>query len=332
MIYVLYGSDSFSRSRDLEKIRISLGDDEMLSMNTTTLDGRDIGYEKISEVCCTAPFLSPIRLVIIDGFIGKFEPSGGKGAEKKRGQKTDDKSSEVASISDVLMGIPDSTALIFVDDELKPQNSLLKILAEMAEVRRYPLLQESSLAVWITGSVKNKGARISPGAVRLLIDLVGNDLWTLSHEIEKLLSYSEDKTINEEDVKKITSYSRDISIFNLIDAIMGYRPSVAQKYFRQLIKQGVNSSYIMNMILRQLRLIIKAKCFDNGINSAQSMTALGLRSDYALNKVMRQAKAYSIEQIKIIFERILETDTDIKTGKYDNELALDLLIVELCKR
>jgi DNA polymerase-3 subunit delta len=332
MIYILHGADSFSRTRDLERIRSSLGGGEMLSMNTTTLDGRDIGYEKISEVCCTAPFLSPIRLVIIDGLIGRFETSGDKGAEKKRGQKTDNKSSEVGLVSGILKGIPDSTTVIFVDDELKPHNSLLKALEEMADVRSYPLLKESSLTVWITGNVKNKGARISPGAVKLLIDLAGNDLWTLSHEIEKLLSYSEDKTINEEDVKQITSFSRDISIFNLIDAIMGYRPSLAQKYFRQLIKQGVNSSYIMSMILRQLRLIIKAKCFDKGINRTQSKTALGLRSDYALDKVMRQARAYSIEQIKTIFERILETDTDIKTGKYDNELAMDLLIVELCKR
>jgi DNA polymerase III delta subunit len=52
-------------------------------------------------------------------------------------------------------------------------------------------------------------------------------------------------------------------------------------------------------------------------------------SDYGLEKAVRQAKAYTLERINKAYHQLLEADIAIKTGKYDGDLALDLLVVEL---
>jgi len=52
-------------------------------------------------------------------------------------------------------------------------------------------------------------------------------------------------------------------------------------------------------------------------------------SDYSLEKATRQAKEFTLERIKKAYDQLLEADIGIKTGKYEGDLALDLLVVEL---
>ncbi|MFC2068855.1 hypothetical protein ACFLTP_07630, partial [Chloroflexota bacterium] len=59
---------------------------------------------------------------------------------------------------------------------------------------------------------------------------------------------------------------------------------------------------------------------------------LGLTSEFALNKIVEQANKYSITQLKIVYNKLLETDLSIKTGRYSGELALNILIAELCRQ
>jgi DNA polymerase III delta subunit len=56
---------------------------------------------------------------------------------------------------------------------------------------------------------------------------------------------------------------------------------------------------------------------------------LGLKSSYALDKTLNQAKLYDFEGVKRAYGRLLETDLAIKTGQYGDKLALELLVTEL---
>ncbi|GAI43191.1 unnamed protein product, partial [marine sediment metagenome] len=41
---------------------------------------------------------------------------------------------------------------------------------------------------------------------------------------------------------------------------------------------------------------------------------------------------YPLGRIKEAYHKLLEADLSIKTGKYEGELALNILIAELCQR
>ena len=58
MFYILSGEDDFSIARELDTIRKSIGDQEMLSTNTNTLDGKTVQADEFRAVCESAPFLS----------------------------------------------------------------------------------------------------------------------------------------------------------------------------------------------------------------------------------------------------------------------------------
>jgi DNA polymerase-3 subunit delta len=330
LFYILYGRDDFSLQQALEEIKNELGNQEMLAVNTSVLDGQQLRLSQLTDACSAMPFLSPCRLVIVRGLLGRFETKTGPERRSSRSKtKNNSAVEEWAGLAAYIQQMPSTTILVLVDGEVKAGNRLLKSLAPLAKVKGFAPLNDRDLSYWVQGRISEAGGKISPAALKLLVGLVGADLWVMSSEIDKLLAYCSGQVISEEDVKRLTSYAREANIFALVDAILEGRRSQAQQLLHRLLQDGASPAYILTMITRQLRLIVIAK--DTGRRKSRSSMSDVLESvsDYSLEKAAKQAKAFTMERIKKAYNKLLETDIGIKTGKYDGDLALDLLIVEL---
>ncbi len=336
MLHILYGEDSFSINQAVEQIKSNLGDMEMLAINTSRLSGDRLSLAELKNNCSAAPFLSSHRLVIVEGLLERFDPAKKETRADKDSRKGTPRSRSALgdwkAFSSYVSQMPTSTELVLVDSAIKSNNTLLHDLLPLANMKRFPLLKGDSLKGWIRQSVKDAGGKISPRAVSLLADLVGGDLWIMQSEIEKLLLYRQERAINEEDVGQLVSYAREASIFALVDAIVEGRLETAQKVLHQLYLAGDSSTHILFMITRQYRLIALAKDLPPGLSSAQVQRNLGLSPGYAMDKAISQARRYSLQGVKDAYDKLLETDLSIKTGKYggDDQLALEFLVTELC--
>ena len=331
MLYILYGQDDFSIKQELNAIIKNLGNAEMLGINTSVLDGLLIDIQQLQNVCNTIPFLHTVRLVIVNGLLGRFES---KSASLKNSDQLKDKTSsdfkEWLVLKDYIIKFPETTVLIFVDGRLTVRNPLLKQIISIAVVKNFPMLKGYDLISWIKQRAKQEGSTITANAINVLIDLLGSDLWRLSTEIDKLVAYVSGKTINDIDVKTITSYSRETNIFSLVDAILEGRQSMAYQSLHKLFQDGASPAYILTMITRQLRFLIRSKELIHRVSSLQIKTKLGIKSDYELNKIMKQVESYSMEQLKAAYKSVLDVDIIIKTGTYDGDLAINLFVMELC--
>ncbi|HEU65732.1 MAG TPA: DNA polymerase III subunit delta [Chloroflexi bacterium] len=327
MLYVLYGQDDFSITQAVVKIKAALGDWEMVATNTTNLDGRNLTLSELRNKCGAAPFLSSHRLVIVDGLLGRFEV---KQSRLRSGKgKSQSGLGEWESLACYVKQMPETTVLVLVDKEVKGHNPLLKQVAPLAEVRTFPLLRGKNLEAWIQQRVREEGGDITPQAVKLLTELIGGDLWAMNGEIQKLLLYSQERPVSEEDVRKLVSYAQEANIFALVDAVAERRTESAQRILHRLYLDGVPPTHILTMITRQFRLIAQTRDLEPGLSRLQIQDRLGLKASYALDKTLGQAKLYDFEGVKRAYDKLLETDLAIKTGKYGDKLALELLVTEL---
>ncbi len=86
------------------------------------------------------------------------------------------------------------------------------------------------------------------------------------------------------------------------------------------------------MLSRQVRLIIRAKALaEEDKREPEIQRRLGLVSEFAVRRTLEQAKRYSWERLIAVHRKLLETDLAIKTGKYETDLALNILVTELCQ-
>lgn len=334
MFYILFGPDEFSLREELELIKDGLGDRESLASNTTIFEGKQVSLNQLMDACIALPFLGSHRLIIVEGLLARFSnfSKGAKYADEAgEGQALRRDKGEWGEFEKRVGNMPQSTALILIDGQIKKGNALLKRLAPLATVKEFPLLRGAALEGWIRGRVKEGNGTISPEAVRMLASLVGENLWVLASEIEKLLLYTAGRRIDEGDVKQVVSYAREANVFTMVDALIEGRAARAAPLLHQLLQEGDTAPYLLVMITRQLRLLVQSKELSlQGFSPAEVKARLALTSDYVLNKALEQGRRYSMERLEQVYRKLLETDLSIKRGLWRGELALDLLVADLC--
>ena len=334
MLYILWGQDDFSLHGALKKIRGGMGDQALLATNTTTFEGQQTTIDQLRAVCETVPFLAEKRLVIVNGLLERFEPKG-RSSRLKRKKTTPiaDQQNEYKLLGAYLSQILDSTVLILIDNRVTNKNPLFKELAAKAEVKSFPLLKKDKLCQWIQRYVTKEGGSISPPAIGLMAGLVGGNLWIMTNEINKLILFTAGRRIEEKDVKMIVSHAQEINVFAMVDAFLEFKVRVAEQLLHRLLQRGATPAYLLVMLLRQVQMIVRAKELrSQGKSEVEIQGKLGLTSEFVWRKILEQTARYPMERLKEVYHKFLETDLSIKTGRYGGELALSLLIAELCQR
>lgn len=332
MLYMMSGEDDYSLDQALGEIKRGIGDQSLLSANTTEFDGRQMRLDQFTVACATVSFLAEKRLVIVRGLLERFE-SKSKPRRQKKIKNKPDQEREYKLLVDCINNMPDSTVLVLIDGKIKSSNPLLKELSGKSVRKFFPLLKGDRLEQWVQGRVKEQDGSIAPQAVRLLVRTVGGDLWTMANEIDKLILFALGRRIEEEDIKQTVSYLRETSVFSMIDAILQFRAGVAEQFLERLMQGGAAPVYLLYMLSRQINKIFRAKeLMKKKKSEAEIQSKLGLTNEFALRKTLEQAGRYPAERLEEVYHKLLETDISIKTGKYDDGLALNILIAELCQQ
>ncbi|MBA7480144.1 putative protein YqeN [subsurface metagenome] len=331
-MYILWGQDDYSLGESLEEIKRGIGNQALLAANTTTLDGQQMTLDQLRTVCETLPFLAERRLVIVKGLLERFEPRG-KSSRRKKITRVTNHQNEYKSLGAYISQLPDSTILVLIGNRVTSKNPLFSELSARAKVKSFPLLRGTRLRQWIQGHATREGGTISPQAIDLLAKLVGGNLWIMANEINKLTLFTSGRRIEEGDVKMIVSYAQQANVFAMVDAILEFKTGLAEQSLHQLLQRGASSAYLLVMLSRQVRMIVRVKELRNQRKSEiEIRNNLGLASDFVWKKTMEQAKRYPLGRIKEAYHKLLEADLSIKTGKYEGELALNILIAELCRQ
>jgi DNA polymerase-3 subunit delta len=321
--YLLAGPDDFSLKLKLTAIKAGLGDPGILSTATSTFDGARLKSGEFKLTVDALPFLTPCRLVIVTGLLARF--SAGDGTLKKASRVDD-----YSIFAEAIKNSPPSTVIILIENELSRSNPLFKSIADSIEIHEFPLLDKPKLKEWIGRRVMTGGGVITPGAINLLSQYVGADLWAVAGEIDKLVLYVNGRPITDADVKAVVGYVGEANIFNLVDAIFETRLKAATETLESLKIKGLSAGYVLSMLSRQLRLVIQYKDLKSlGVKDLEVRQRLGLLSDFVWKKTQDQAGRFSLARLKDVYRRLLEADLAAKTGQMDEELAIDLLVAEL---
>ncbi len=330
MLYILSGRDDYSLSRYIDEIKAGLGGPAALEGNLTVLEGGQVTVDSLRPVCEAAPFLAERRLVIIRGLMQRFQaaPRSARPRSPRSGRQVPDHQ----PLAEYLPTVPESTIVVMVDEEIRPGNPLFKALSKQATVKSFPLLRDAALRTWVQRRVREEGGSIAPEAVDMLVQSVGSNLWAMAGEVDKLLLYAGQRRIEPADVEKLVGYVQEANIFNLVDAIMESRAAAAERALTRLLGHGAAPGFIVTMLARQLRLLILTREVASARTSPAALQSrLNLASEFVARKLLQQARAYTMVRLKQAYSRLLQTDIDIKTSRYSPELALGLLVAELCQ-
>ncbi|HJU46424.1 MAG TPA: DNA polymerase III subunit delta [Chitinophagaceae bacterium] len=168
--------------------------------NLTIFYGKDATWAEVINACRRYPMFSDKQVVLL-----------------KEAQHMKELDKLTAYIDQPLA----STIFIVGHKEKKVdgKTKFAKLIKQKAEYFLSEKIKDYKLTDWISNLVYTKGLNMSPKAVALLADHIGNDLSRIENEIEKIqLNIGERKTISEDDIEKYVGISKEYNVFELQDA------------------------------------------------------------------------------------------------------------------
>jgi DNA polymerase-3 subunit delta len=361
MLYLFHGEDEYTCSEEVATLKAQVAEGGLGDINVTLLDGRRLSFGELSNACNTLPFLTSRRLLVVENLLQRLSKRRARAGGKKTAAESDEaeypadepgadeapageNARYLAQLLDYLPHLPPTTSLVLVEStSLAPSNRLLKLAQGLteAQVRHFALFDlrrdrdVHALGDWIRRRAQSKGAGISPQAADYLIELVGNDLRALDHELEKLaglVGYR--RPIAVEDARAVVSAAREADVFALVDALGMRRRQEALRLVGRLLAEERHELYLLTMIARQVRLILVAKEMveDHKATLDEVGKALGISASFLLRKLLDQAGQFTFAELEGLLARILALDQSLKTGRIDGALGLDLLVLEICQR
>jgi DNA polymerase III subunit delta len=321
-IYFYWGDDEFALNRAAIALRDRTLDPDWASFNYDKLlpDQADSFTQGLNQAM-TPPFGMGQRLVWV--------------AETTIGQRCSDE--QLAELERTLPVIPD-TSVLLLTSAAKPDGRLksTKLLQKHAEFKEFPTIspwKTDLLMQQVRQVAREVGVTLSPGAIELLAESVGNDTRQLYNELEKLRLYAgtSQTAIDETVVSTLVATYTQNSI-HLAEAISQGETAKALTLIADLVSRNEPALRIVATLVGQFRTWLWVKLMlDSGERDNQAIAKAAEISNPNRVYFVRQAvKTLPLTQLQRALEILLELEYGLKQGAEQLPL-LQTKVIELCQ-
>lgn len=318
LIYLFTGtSEVFIKNRmnriiqGFQKLEISI---TKYDMDNTTLS-------RVLEDIVTVPFLEDLKIIIIKNpkFLTKVQ---------------DSPKEDVKAFIRYLKN-PIDTTILFIDATncvIHQANDIYKTLRNVARIIDYPDPEEIEIKGWIVRSFDSNNIDIKDDALNLLMSYIGDDQPRLSQEIEKLTSYvGRGGTIYAKDIKELVPKDISNEIYNLIKAMINHDLDKTYQIYNRLSSSTKDTLTIFSMIANKFRELISTyKLLKFGYSQSDIAKFYNVSNGKAYYLV-QEAKSFQQDDLEHYIDKIAELDYQIKSGKLDKTIGLELLLLKMPK-
>lgn len=307
-VYLLYGTEDYLKRQYRDKLKHALVEPDD-TMNFSAYEGKDINPKELIDLSETLPFFKEKRMILVENS-GFFKNS------------CDD-------LAEYMSQVPESTCFVFVEEEVDKRSKLFKAASRAGSAVEFETPKEDMLIRWILGRIQREGKKITQSVMQLFLSKTGSDMENIDKELEKLICYTLDKTeISAADVEAICTGQTENKIFEMIDAISARNQKKALDLYYDLLALKEAPMRILFLIARQFQNLLLIKSMSAKGYPAVSIAKTAGMPSFAVQKNLRQAGAFKINQLKEAIEDCGQAKEDVKTGRMADQLAVELLIVK----
>ena len=255
MILLISGEENFLSSKKLFQIKEKFSSKDIENSNLDEFDEKSFSMQDFIKSISSPPFLSDKRLIILKNILNT--------KLKKEDEKI---------FIEQVKKIPDFILLV-IYEENKVQGKIFAEIEKISEKNwNYSKLSIPQLEKWADEEFKKNNSEIDKKALSRLVSFVGNDLWQLNQEINKLSTYKNknNDSIQDEDIDRLVSTNINTNIFQLVDGIGEKNIEKTLTFLNNLITKGEEIIYLLRMMVYQLRnLIIIKELVSRNLNKTE---------------------------------------------------------------
>lgn len=306
-IYLLYGEEEYLKKQykgRLTRAMLPEGD----RVNYAYYEGKGIPVPEIIDLAETMPFFAERRLIVIEDS-GLFKTAA-------------------PELADYLKTMSASACFLFIEKEVDKRGKLYKAVKEKGRIVELSRQDERTLIRWLSGMIRQEGKLIQESTVRYILSKTGVDMESLEKEMEKLFCYTLEKNeITIQDVDAVCTTQITNHIFEMVEAVAKQQKKKALDYYYDLLALKEPPMRILYLLTRQFQLLLEVQgLVKKGMGRKQIAEKAGLHP-FAAGKYMEQCRNFRKEELRRIMEEGAELETDVKTGRLNDVMSVELFII-----
>ena len=219
-------------------------------------------------------------------------------------------------------------SVILVCKDASSSAPLIKAIREHSTLVNIEQFKGKELATWLKKEATRltNGAGIEDSAVQLLIKCYGENLTSLSHELEKLSLLSElGKPIQRALVEQISLQNPEHTSFELFDQLANRNAIGIVRLTKDLAGQGMHALQIASFISRCLRTALAHK--EPGVSPTGELS-----NPWFVRKLSHTFSKFTQRDLIHALKVMRETDLQLKGSKLPDELTLTLALQKIGAR
>ena len=306
------------------------------------------------DALATVGFLAAAKVVWLRD-ASFLAPSGG-------GYGEDTKTYVQKLVAALGAGLLPGTRLLVTAPAVDKRSIFYKACAELGEVREFVVpdkayLAERQAGTALTAAMESEGLSAAPSVQQALLDRIGSDTRQIRCEVSKLATYlGERRRIEIDDVRVLTSFSRDAVPWDFPDAFGRVDLAGALVVMRQLIFQKESPMRLIMALESRVRdLLVYRRALDagwlQGNGTARQGTwqwrplqpdvetsltaALGRAprsvNPYRVNVLAEQALNFSQPELERHLKWAVDAHEQLVTSSLPPSLVLELLLIRALK-
>ena len=200
-VYWLEGEEEFYIDEVMEYAEKKILSSADAEFNLSIFYGKDANWADVLNACRRYPMFAEKQVVLLK------EAQQMKDIEKLEGYIEKPLGSTILVVS-------------YKGKTIDGRSRISKLLKKHGEVFLSRKIYDNQLPSWTNGYLQSKGYQITPRALTILVDHIGNDLNRIANEVEKLsINLGTEKNITEDDIEKYIGVSKEYNIFELQHAL-----------------------------------------------------------------------------------------------------------------
>jgi DNA polymerase-3 subunit delta len=346
---LLFGEEGYlvdHYERVIRSGRVSAGA-EAVDFSRIYWEAKDISgtVSGVIAACETLPMMSERRVVVV---------TVSPGDEKSLGQ------TEVKPLARYVESAPETVVLIVKAASVPKNSALYKAFSSCGKAYEFGRLDRADLAAFIRGRFKRQGIAAPSDVVSEIINVSGyldrepnSDLFRLGSDVENIAAHSRGAgsagtspegdgaaaagqsgvggggphSVTMADVAACMGTSMETDVFAMLDAVSAGRKGDSIELIRNITSRGGNTFGLLALLTGQFEIMLGYKEMRNRhASEGEMMEALGVKSSYRLKKAAGFADKYSAERIAGMLHKLYRVDRDIKSGLYNERLALTMFV------
>lgn len=320
-IYLLLGEEAFLTQETLRQIvQASLLEEEK-DFNLSIYDMEETAIETALEDAETLPFIGERRVVVMKNPV--FLTS-----EKKK-EKAEHR---IEKLEQYIHSPAPYSVVVFVApyEKLDERKKITKLLKKQATVLEMKSLSDSETIKWMENVAQEALVELEKDAINQLLILTAGDLMVIHQELQKLSLYvGEGGLITVDTVNLLVARTLEQNIFDLIDHVIHKRSKNALQIFYDLLKNNEEPIKILSLLVNQFRLILQVKELSTVGYGQQQIASTVKVHPFRVKLALQQARLFRTEELAMILMELAEADYEMKTGKKDKQLLLELFLLKL---